>query len=352
MAKTYEEILQKMKNKFTECTGMEADDASDVGIRLKVLAGQLYAMETQTDFIERQCFPETARGEYLDRHASQRNLTRKQPSKAVGNLRFSVSVPAQSNLIIPSGTIAAGSSGVTYETVASVVIKKGETQAAVKAQSCVSGTSGNCAANTVNAIVNPPSGIETVTNPAPFTGGRAEESDEQLRKRLLLAYSDMPNGANVAFYRELAMQEPDIASVCIVPFENGTGSIGMYIRTLTGEKDDEFRISFMDRISDQCPVGTDCFVHFCDDEEQDISAVVEVKRGFDREQVLEECTESITEFVQSLSVGDDLLLADLCDILYHVPGVKNYRITEPEDDVSRGASIQLLPGVITVETPI
>lgn len=350
MAKTYEEILQEMKNKFTEYTGMEADDASDVGIRLKVLAGQLYSIETQTDFIERQCFPETATGEYLDRHAFQRNLTRKQPSNAVGMLRFSVSVPAQADLQIPSGTIAAGLSGVTYETTESAVIPNGATQVDVKARSCVSGTDGNCAANKVNSIVNPPSGIESVTNPVPFTGGREEESDEQLRKRLLLAYRDMPNGANTAYFRETAMRIPDIASVCVVPFENNGGRVAVYIRTLTGEQPEDVKEELKHIFWSEGPLGVGIYVYYCDDEQQDISAKVEVKSGYKSEEVLAECKRKLTELVQSLSVGEDLLMADLCDCLYHVPGVKNYRINEPYDDVSRGASVQLLPGNITVET--
>lgn len=350
MAKTYEEILQEMKNKFTECTGMEADDASDVGIRLKVMAGQLYALETQTDWLELQCFPETATGEYLDRHAFQRNLTRKQPSNAVGTLEFSVSIPAQEDLQIPSGTIAAGSSGTTYETTEDAVIQKGKTQVTVKARSCVSGKSSNCAANTVNAIVNPPAGIETVTNPVPFTGGREQESDRQLRKRLLLAYRDMPNGANAAFYREIAMRMPDIASASVVPFENDGGRVAVYIRTLTGEQPEDIKEKLKYIYSDEVPLGVGTYVFYCNDEQQNISAKVEVKSGYKSEEVTAECKRKLTEHVQSLSVGEDLLMADLCDCLYHVPGVKNYRITEPDDDVSRGASVQLLPGNITVES--
>ena len=37
MTVTYEEILQQMQLEFERLTGMEADQASDIGIRLKVL---------------------------------------------------------------------------------------------------------------------------------------------------------------------------------------------------------------------------------------------------------------------------------------------------------------------------
>ena len=35
MSSTYEEILTSMQGKFKELAGFEADDASDIGIRLK-----------------------------------------------------------------------------------------------------------------------------------------------------------------------------------------------------------------------------------------------------------------------------------------------------------------------------
>ena len=35
------EFLQKMQSRYEELTGMKADDASDIGVRLKILAEQL-----------------------------------------------------------------------------------------------------------------------------------------------------------------------------------------------------------------------------------------------------------------------------------------------------------------------
>ena len=41
---TYEEILGRMQGTFEELAGYPADDASDIGIRLRVLAGEVSSL--------------------------------------------------------------------------------------------------------------------------------------------------------------------------------------------------------------------------------------------------------------------------------------------------------------------
>lgn len=41
---TYESVLKRMQGRFAELSGFSADDASDIGIRLKVLAGEVYSL--------------------------------------------------------------------------------------------------------------------------------------------------------------------------------------------------------------------------------------------------------------------------------------------------------------------
>lgn len=57
MSETYESILSRMQGRFQELAGFPADDASDIGIRLKVLAGELFSACTNLDWLKRQVFP-------------------------------------------------------------------------------------------------------------------------------------------------------------------------------------------------------------------------------------------------------------------------------------------------------
>ena len=63
---TYDAILARMKEKFQELSGFSADDASDVGIRMKVLAGEVFSLWNGLEWLKRQAFPATAMGEYLE----------------------------------------------------------------------------------------------------------------------------------------------------------------------------------------------------------------------------------------------------------------------------------------------
>ena len=69
-----EEIYQGMMADFARRTGLEASGAGDLAVRMYAVAAELYSLQVQSDWVARQCFPQTATGEYLDRHAALRGL--------------------------------------------------------------------------------------------------------------------------------------------------------------------------------------------------------------------------------------------------------------------------------------
>ena len=85
---SYQEILDRMKAKYKELSGYEADGASDIGIRMQVLAGEVFSLSCYAQWIIRQMFPQTAQGEQLDYHALEQGLTRKPAIAAKGTLSF------------------------------------------------------------------------------------------------------------------------------------------------------------------------------------------------------------------------------------------------------------------------
>ena len=69
---SYEEILERMKNKFTELSGSNVNDDSDIGIRMKVLAGEIFSLQNNVNWLKNQMFAQTAVGEQLDYLALER----------------------------------------------------------------------------------------------------------------------------------------------------------------------------------------------------------------------------------------------------------------------------------------
>ena len=64
---TYDEIYRRMSEKYTAESGFEIDPSSDIAIRLRVLAGEIYNAGCSLDWLKRQMFADTATGETLEK---------------------------------------------------------------------------------------------------------------------------------------------------------------------------------------------------------------------------------------------------------------------------------------------
>ena len=65
----FEELYARMAQKYEALAGFAPDDASDAGIRLRVLAGEIYSALCALETVRGASFPQTAVGEALDLHA-------------------------------------------------------------------------------------------------------------------------------------------------------------------------------------------------------------------------------------------------------------------------------------------
>ena len=72
MVKTVEEIYQEMLSAYGEKTGVAPAEGCDLSARLYACAAQVFSLYVQAGWVARQAFPQTAEGEYLDRHAQLR----------------------------------------------------------------------------------------------------------------------------------------------------------------------------------------------------------------------------------------------------------------------------------------
>lgn len=79
---TVEELYGQMVDTFQRETGLALAGDGDMAVRLYAVAAQLYALYVQADWVGRQCFPQTAQGDYLDKHAQLRGLERRAATAA------------------------------------------------------------------------------------------------------------------------------------------------------------------------------------------------------------------------------------------------------------------------------
>ena len=113
---TVEELYGQMVDTFQRETGMALAGDGDMAVRLYAVAAQLYALYVQADWVGRQCFPQTAQGDYLDKHAQLRGLERRAATAAVGVLSFETDHPPEADLSIPEGTVCMTAAQVRFET--------------------------------------------------------------------------------------------------------------------------------------------------------------------------------------------------------------------------------------------
>lgn len=335
-ALTYDEILEQMKEKFRQESGFEADDASDIGIRLRLLAGQLYSQSADISFISRQVFLQSATGKYLDMHAQIRGLSRRQATKAHGTARFFTTFEEHEDITIPEGTVCAisGDDNQRYITTAQATLLQGQTQVDVPIEAVNSGRKGNAAAQVITMLVNPPQEITSVCNITALTGGYEEESDYLLRRRLIESYAQTSNGANLQYYKEIAMAHPKVVAANAISGARGVGTVDVFIDTTEEDYDDiDEVIEELDEVFEIVRgIGVDVKTFECRVAMDMIVVNIKPKKDYDSQTVVEQTKKELREYVESLDVGENILCSKLHYILYNIEGIENYEVSSPAGD--------------------
>lgn len=330
---TYSALLKNMKETYLSLTGARPDDASDVGIRFKVLAKETAELMEQLKEVNRQAFPQTATGRALELHGEQRGIKRKQGTPARGTAIFLRSVPADREIEIPTGTVVAtgGNPGTRFITTEPAVMHLGETEVSVPIACTSSGPQGNSAAGALQAMVTPVPGIQTVTNRQPITGGAPQEDDEALRARLLDTYLNISNGTNSAFYRGVASAYEEVSSVNVIPRARGTGTVDMIV---WGEAaDSAFLEKLKARIQEIKEINVDVSVELAEPRPVQVVLEAAVTENVSWEEAQAACRLKAEEFFRGIPVGQPLLLAHLGKALMEGTGLYNYRVSSPAQDV-------------------
>ncbi len=325
----YDEILTRMTEKFQSLAGYSPDDASDIGIRMKVLAGEVYSICSAVDWLKSQTFAQSAQGEPLDLRAQERGITRKQPVAANGTLVFSRSTPLWYSAGIPLGTVCStsGDNPVRYVTTREAIIQQGELSVAVPAKAEQGGKRGNTEPGTVTVMVTPPSGMESVSNPFRFIGGEDAESDGELRSRLMLSYANISNGTNAAFYRECALKYDGVHSVGVIPRENGAGTVSLYLGGRGAAPSEETVLRVQEDISRLREINVTVKVQAAQTVPVDIGLAVTPGENIPESDVFEACGQVVRDYFSALSVGEPVILSALGVAVFSTGKIKNYIFT-------------------------
>lgn len=347
--KTIEEIYREMTADFSARTGVELAADGDMAVRLYAVAAQIYSLYVQSEWVARQCFPQTAVGEYLERHALLRGVERRQAAKAAGTLRFSVMERHSTDLTVPAGTVCMTAGLIRFETLREAVIAAGSLSVDVPAQAVEVGAAGNVASNTVLSMAVAPVGVSAVNNPMPFTGGVEEEEDEALRARVLESFQRLPNGANAAFYEQGALSFLGVAAANVLPRHRGIGTVDVVIAAESGLPDEELVAQVQEYFEERREIAVDVKVLMPTVQNVDVAIQVKAAEGQDAAAVRQAVESAVASWFNGGRLGRDVLLAELGHLVFGTQGVANYAIVSPSSDVEIAADQLPLLGALTVE---
>lgn len=348
---TYEQIYNRMKQNYIQSSGAGFDDTSDIAIRLKVLAGELYDAQTNYEWLKRQMFVTTAEGVYLDYFASQRGLERKQAQKANGEITFSITEPKSHDVVIPKGSVVATVDNVPlrFYTTEDDCITSGNTLVSVYATAEKAGACGNIKAGCPVVAVSVPSEVDSVAVRDMFSGGNDAENDEQLRKRIKNAFVFPSNGTNAAYYEQLALSVDGIAKAGIVAKARGSGTVNVYVCGQGTELDTDTIQLVQNIMNENRELNVDVLALQAQYKYVNLDISVTAKSGCSEETVKSKCTKAFSDCLDAIPIGGKFFLSNLGSFLFNTGCIENYEFnTSMTDDEATGSQC-FATGLINIE---
>jgi uncharacterized phage protein gp47/JayE len=190
------------------------------------MSGLAHLTMLYIDWLAKQLLPDTAEQEWLDRHGIiwLKNADGSTGRKAATYANGAVHFDGDFGVIVPSGTIVTGINNVQYQTTAEVTL--GNVGASAPALALTAGEIGNLPAGSDLSLSTAIEGVvSTATADGDMAGGVDEETDDQLRERVLFRIQKPPMGGDKDDYEAWTMSIPGVTRAWCAPVEMGPGTV-------------------------------------------------------------------------------------------------------------------------------
>lgn len=220
---TLPELVTRIEQDFVSRLGASGALLRRAVVRVlaRVVAGATHMLHGHLEFLAAQIFGDTAEGSYLVRLAGLFGVFRNAAQFSGGR----VVVTGVDGTVIPINTVFTRADGVTYKTLAEVIVAAGVASPSVVA--VLAGADGDAGAGVVLSFESPVVGADaTVTVDVDgLTGGANEEDDEDLRTRFLQRLRNPPQGGADPDYVGWARAVPGVTRAWCYPRELGAGTV-------------------------------------------------------------------------------------------------------------------------------
>jgi uncharacterized phage protein gp47/JayE len=341
---TLTELIARIKADIE--SRLEGADASLRRTLLAILAtveaGAVHGLYGYMSWIAAQVMPDTAEAEQLDRWGSIWGKRRKRPSTASGV----IACEGADGSVIPEGTIWTRADGVEFETMVEGSIVGGKADVDVEAVGA--GEIGNTDEGTKLSLSTSVEGIKSMATAGELSGGADEESDADLRSRVLSRIRQAPHGGADFDYEAWALEIGGVTRVWVYPREMGAGTVTVRIMTddttENGIPDESTLASAQAYLDGQRPVTAEVYVVAPIPDPLDMEINLAPNTAAVRAAVQEE----VTAVILAESVpGGATLLSHLREAISVATGETDHVLVSPTADVEHEVGHIAVPGTIT-----
>lgn len=279
---------------------------------------------------------------YLDKRVSEFGVYRKQGSKAIGEIK----VEGKEGAIITNGTLIKAND--LYFTVLNDIELPTDNILYVEANEV--GYKYNLLANTEFELVEKNDKVTSLINETDFKNGIDIESDEDLRKRFIKVVNNPSTSGNKAHYEEWALEVNGVSRAIVYPLWNGNGTVKVMV---VGNDNkpvlEDVRKNVEDYITENMPIGCQLTVTTPTNLDATIVATIELKEGYEIEEVKQEFEAKINEYLKS--VTNEFTYSKVYGLLANIIGIEdigtltinggNSNITISEDKIINISEINI-----------
>lgn len=265
-------FLSNLENNFSKIEGtFNFDIASAYGIEAEAIYKLL-------EFWVKQTFIDTAtEDEFIDYHAMLFGVTRKQGTKATGEIL----ITGKPGTTTPAGTIVLKTDGTKYQLLYDTTILSNEKAIAV-VECLQRGEIGNCAIGEIANFEIANANIFTVINEKSFTNGYEKEPNDVLISRAKERILKPAHSGNIYDYEKWAKEVDGVGRVLVEPLWNGNGTVKVRIANYkNGVANEDLIQKVKERIEadNGRPVGANVTVVSFDNKDIEITVGVILSRG-------------------------------------------------------------------------
>lgn len=173
------------------------------------MAGCTHLTLRYLDWLANQLLPDTAEQEFLDRHGNiwltnaDNTRGRKSATYAEGTASFT----GINGFVIPPNSVLSAL-GIDYETTEEITLGATATEGPVRALQA--GANGNLDGGESISFQTPIAGVDTSATVIFMDGGTDDETDDELRERVLLRIQNPPMGGDKTDYVQWALAVPGV----------------------------------------------------------------------------------------------------------------------------------------------